>query len=338
MSGDEDRDGSMDEAPLPPPIGDPCGGSDAALGDGDNIDLGALIEATDPAYTRRDIVPGLGVRIVFDLERVRIETEQHVMARVRARTFFPNSRLALRGPASLLEPEYLGSGRLRGGFEHRYVLPRLPAGRIAVDFYGRTDDAQPMATTTVFVSPPAAASLLANRSFERDFGDPPAGWTRWEETSDGHSAPGFGYERFDDGGSEVRHGGQAIHFTTGWGTHRAGLWQRVPLGATTIGCRARFSAAVRTWDKQELDWTPERCGFGSFRALVGVDPTGGTDPSSNHIVWQDTWDACPDFVRLSAEATIEGDAVTVYLKSAPKWPAQLNRSHWDDTRMEVLCD
>jgi PKD repeat protein len=117
----------------------------------------------------------------------------------------------------------------------------------------------------------------------------------------------------------VHHGerSQRIHFA---GQSRAGLMQ-------TVGANAQWDYQVSVWyslneqsgGKSELikdlddpsDLVPADQAGGTAR--LGIDPTGGTDPSSPDIVWSEGY-LRPEWAQLSVRATATGSAFTVFLE------------------------
>jgi len=63
---------------------------------------------------------------------------------------------------------------------------------------------------------------------------------------------------------------------------------------------------------------------------VGIDPTGGTDPNSANIVWSATAAPYDQWAEMSAVATAEGDAVTVFLYMTQSSGLALNNVYWDN--------
>jgi PKD repeat protein len=48
-------------------------------------------------------------------------------------------------------------------------------------------------------------------------------------------------------------------------------------------------------------------------ARLGIDPTGGTDPSSHNVIWANGY-LRPEWAQLSVRATATGDAITIFLE------------------------
>lgn len=116
------------------------------------------------------------------------------------------------------------------------------------------------------------------------------------------------------------HGGersQRIRFS---GKSRAGLMQ-------TVGANAGWDYQISVWyslneqsggisqllmdveDPSEII-PPDRTGG---IARLGIDPTGGTDPLSQDIVWSEGY-LRPEWAQLSVRATAAGTAISVYLE------------------------
>jgi hypothetical protein len=48
-------------------------------------------------------------------------------------------------------------------------------------------------------------------------------------------------------------------------------------------------------------------------ARLGIDPTGGTDPSSHNVIWANGY-LRPEWAQLSVRATATGEAITIFLE------------------------
>lgn len=296
------------------------------------------IRNAPPTYQRRDFVPGIGVRITYDISSYKVLSGRHVQVRVRSRRFFDNPHLEIAGER--VQPEFLRSAGMTGGFEWIWKIPAVPAGQHRVDFYGSRGDRTPTATAPLFVYPyDERDGYLTNASFEQGDSTPPTGWKRWQDVSGSHSGIALGYRSTGAGDREVVHRTTSVTMTSSYKTHRAGLLQTVDVGGDKVGCHAKFSVSAIAWSIEKDDQsTSDYCGSGSFRVLAGLDPSGGADPQAGSVAWSDNWDPCPEFSRLEVTEKIDSPSVTVFLKSAPKWPLKQATSIWDHARLEIECN
>lgn len=104
------------------------------------------------------------------------------------------------------------------------------------------------------------------------------------------------------------HGEYSMRWFNSYGSHRAGLFQTisVPPGSTI-----EFSAWFNSWcsSKDVYNESDALC-----YKQVGIDPTGGTDPFADTVVWSEVNSEMDHWVRVAVRATVPGDKATVFLK------------------------
>ena len=111
-------------------------------------------------------------------------------------------------------------------------------------------------------------------------------------------------------------------------THNAGYYQQV--ADLPPGVLVKLHAHAHGWSCTESGGfscgDPENMGF-----YVGIDPTGGTDPWSEAIIWSARTLAPDDYRKIGPVAARVGDAgtVTVFLRSDIQWPYKHNDAYWD---------
>jgi hypothetical protein len=164
--------------------------------------------------------------------------------------------------------------------------------------------------------------------------------------------------------ARVRSGQKAMLLFTFYRKHDAGFLQQVQVEP---GQRLRLTAYAHAWSNTDLEGHAEcrddaRCSCGVGRAVVaipeseipppsgdpwrdavgnflfsvGIDPTGGTDPYADTVVWGKGWAIYNGFVQqLSVEVVAEDNIVTVFLRSRTGWAFRHNDAYWDDV---VLLD
>jgi hypothetical protein len=163
----------------------------------------------------------------------------------------------------------------------------------------------------------------------------------------------------------VRGGEKAYMWFTFNRSHDAGLFQQVSVEA---GARVRFTAWMHAWSNglSEADggrpsngrWS-DGAGFDhvaweagtlphdtgdkwedakpNFTFQVGVDPTGGTNPLADTVVWGKGYHIYNGYVKqLEAEAVAESDLVTVFIRSKTLWAFKHNDAYVDDAELVVL--
>jgi LysM repeat protein len=184
-------------------------------------------------------------------------------------------------------------------------------------------------------------NLLTNPGFESPFepleeGSPSVvaqGWTAWFLTSDENLQPEY-YPASDteSGMSTPRiHGGSdAQQYFSFFAPHSAGVYQGVT--GVAAGEELTFSVYAYAWSSSGDD--PDASdGLGDIVVQVGIDPTGGTDPTSDAIVWSDPASNYDEYVQYAVTATAEGETVTVYVRSTVNTVAMNNVVYLDDASL-----
>ncbi len=155
----------------------------------------------------------------------------------------------------------------------------------------------------------------------------------------------------------VHSGNLSQKFSTSWGTHNAGVYQRI---AVPKGSTVTFSAWVQIYTGEDTSRTSnglrvsdlERAG--NYRAYVGIDPFGEEpgmvgQPPSQRTVWStpvidretrqvdaqghliDAW------VQLQVTTKAESDHITVFTRGEPEFPVRANVSYWDDACLTYVA-
>jgi hypothetical protein len=71
--------------------------------------------------------------------------------------------------------------------------------------------------------------------------------------------------------------------------------------------------------------------------MVGLDPTGGTDPYAPSVVWSEAAHIYDVYSRTNpVEVMAEGNTLTVFLRSWAKWPFKHNDLYWDTVVLERI--
>ncbi len=149
-----------------------------------------------------------------------------------------------------------------------------------------------------------------------------AGWAPWWlEASPGspdwkNRKPVFSAYTLDDGLTQ--------QLSTPWGTHEAGLWQQLP---SVAGNQYELSVEGQAWSSE--DAAPgSRLEASDVNLQVGIDPTGGLDPTSPLIVWSDVAQPLSRWETLRVQAEAEAAIITLFVKSAPNLPKRLQSVYW----------
>ncbi|MBX3061065.1 MAG: hypothetical protein KF770_31790, partial [Anaerolineae bacterium] len=96
----------------------------------------------------------------------------------------------------------------------------------------------------------------------------------------------------------------------------AGLWQILPVnsGLLTVQAYAKTMA--------EAQATPQ--------LQMGLDPTGGTNPFGEAVIWSNPIPGPGEFIPITISASIPGDTVTLFLRATQNLPGATAVSIWDD--------
>jgi len=98
----------------------------------------------------------------------------------------------------------------------------------------------------------------------------------------------------------------------------------------------RKVVAIAEQDIPALNGDAQNDAAGNILFDVGIDPTGGTDPRSDKIVWSTAYAIYNGYCQqLVTEATAQSNKVTVFLRSRVKWPFKHNDCYWDDVVVEA---
>jgi hypothetical protein len=109
-----------------------------------------------------------------------------------------------------------------------------------------------------------------------------------------------------------------------YATHTAGLWQQVP---SAPGNRYELSVLAQAWSSEDE-------GKGNLREAsdvnvqIGIDPTGGLDPSSPLIVWSAPVQPLGHWATLRVVSEAQANVITAFLRSAPSLPKRQQSIFW----------
>jgi hypothetical protein len=154
------------------------------------------------------------------------------------------------------------------------------------------------------------------------------------------------------------HTGQfSLKFSTTFGVHNAGVYQRV---AVPQGSMVTFSTWVQIYTGQERDVSDgikepisDLNSPGNYRVYVGIDPHGDEPagfgaPPSERTVWSepvidrdtrrfdDSNLPYDGWVQIEVTAQAQADHVTVYTRGQPEFPVRFNVSYWDDACLTIV--
>jgi hypothetical protein len=175
------------------------------------------------------------------------------------------------------------------------------------------------------------------------------GWNPWLIRGDARNnrEPEYKVEQVAIGGDAMRtrSGGQSMKWFTTWGTHTAGIYQRVPVRP---GSTVDFSIYGLSYSGEADGWSDEKKTFlsdkvqpGNYRMWVGIDPTGAVPgevgaPPPATVIWSEPTLQADEWVRMNVQAQAQAPFVTVYTKGQPEWAVKHNDSWWEDACLRVV--
>lgn len=175
-----------------------------------------------------------------------------------------------------------------------------------------------------------------------------SGWSPWFVRGDARNnrEPEFKVEQAKIGGdrNRIRSGVQSMKFFTTWGTHTAGMYQRVPVKAGTPLTFAAhgmsYSGEADGWNAEKGTFESDRVTPGNYKMWVGIEPNGALPacmgcPPPDSVIWSEANMTNDQWVRQAVSAKATGPAVTVYMKGSPEWAVKHNDSFWEDACLSV---
>lgn len=198
------------------------------------------------------------------------------------------------------------------------------------------------------VAAQGSQNLLENPGFEAPFvdrgGSPvrsvATGWQPWHFPPTANMPSGRNaqpeYQETAPDTARIRNGNNAQqYFNNDWRTHDGGVFQRVV--GITPGTELRFSVYAWVWSSSfsERDQSEQP---GDVTVQVGIDPTGGTDPASNNIVWSLAVEQYDAYREYATTARATSNAVTVYVRTSVGFPVQNTYTYLDDAVLAPTVD
>jgi len=243
-----------------------------------------------------------------------------------------------------------------------WALPSAPDSRVL----------SPLARTpTPLPTAAVPGNLAANPSFEGDYVlwqgsiSVASGWKPWylavppclpwkpncyipypSNCVGGHdygcfwAVPEYGSVLYSEYDYRVHTGVEAQKYFTYGRMHEGGLYQQI--GGIVPGSLVEFSAWIQTW----MCFNYDDCNDGrtsdqpsDMHIRVGIDPTGGTVPTSTNIIWSPEVPAFDQWTLFSVRARAQSSTVTVFTHSRPEWDyARANNDvYLDDASLVVVA-
>ncbi len=201
--------------------------------------------------------------------------------------------------------------------------------------------------TMSFSQDDTVTNLLDNGDFEGDFvaldgADPrnvAESWSPWHVAASDSSPSFANYNpNYDEESDRIRldQEGKAQKYFTLFATHQGGIYQEVD--SLTSGTTYRFSIYAYVWSSSFED-TEVSEDPGDVVIRVGIDPDGGTDGTSEDIIWSTAATFFYDAYRQYAViATATSSSITVFVESTVGEPRANNYIYLDDAVLEVASE
>ncbi|MBI5930069.1 MAG: LysM peptidoglycan-binding domain-containing protein [Chloroflexi bacterium] len=126
--------------------------------------------------------------------------------------------------------------------------------------------------------------------------------------------------------NRVLSGSAAQEYNTFFATHDGGVFQRVPV---TAGENLRFSANLYIWSSATFEDPNKSIQPQGVKVSVGIDPNGGTDPTSGAIVWSTPVEYYDEYREITVSTVSLGTSVTVYVRSTVTGAIGVNNIYVD---------
>jgi hypothetical protein len=204
---------------------------------------------------------------------------------------------------------------------------------------------------------------VGGQPFETQIGNifTPPGWIAWFHHEEGVWSQPECRDARSKNPDRMHSGEKGFLLFTFHRKHDAGLMQQVDVES---GTRLKFSAWAHAWSNHKDPSQPtkyphpddsrwsEGAGFQAYFApegsvdddnlrnftfWVGIDPTGGTNPFADSVVWGRGAHIYNVFHEVPPVETVaQSDTVTVFLRSRTLWPFKHNDAYWDDASMVAV--
>ncbi len=197
----------------------------------------------------------------------------------------------------------------------------------------------------------AQQNLLSDPGFEGPYvgrGRPdlntPQAWNIWLADSprsyEWQNRPDRTFAFPHPGGPETHGGSFSQNINGGYVTFTAALYQQVSVPANS-DVTASIWARLKTCNLprgQDGVLVGDTCGSaveaGSY-VRVGIDPTGGTNPTSPSIVWSGNITPHDRWEQAAVSAKAQGGTVTMFAWVSQDWPSDLNNVWFDDASLTL---
>jgi hypothetical protein len=127
----------------------------------------------------------------------------------------------------------------------------------------------------------------------------------------------------------VRSGLRAQQYFTFYTTHKAGIYQRVPVETGRQYC---FCGWGHSWSSSDDD---PQTSDSPLIQKIGIDPYGGDNWESENIVWGPVQEQYNAYGLFAVCTVAMADQITVLTYSEPIWAVKHNDVYWDDAELTL---
>ena len=158
-----------------------------------------------------------------------------------------------------------------------------------------------------------------------------AGWSPWWLSPSADDAPRWQNRQpvYDSFRLDER---LVQQLSTPFGTHTAGLRQQIPAAE---GNEYEFVAEGQAWSSESNE-PASQLEASDVNLQIGIDPTGGLDPTSPLIIWSESLQPLSQWETLRLTVTAESTIITLFLKSAPNLPKRQQSVFWRNVRLRPI--
>lgn len=270
------------------------------------------------AYLTLGAILGLLVGLTLVASRELVSTVQPL----------PTARSIAAGKTPTPQPPLVVPGNLLANpsFEEPYspqIYPEINVAQVWTAWYLDIPPCKPWKPNCYI---PCPANCVEKGICQRDYG---CMWAR----------PEFAPASYADFSYRVHSGLTAQKYFSYGRMHEGGLYQHVT--QVTPGTLLEFSTWIQTWMCFEYD----DCAYGrvsdqpsDMHIRIGIDPTGGTVPTSTNVIWSAEAPAFDQWTHFSVQGRALAEAVTVFVHSRPEWDwaRKNNDVYVDDASLVVL--
>lgn len=130
----------------------------------------------------------------------------------------------------------------------------------------------------------------------------------------------------------VRSGNNAQRYESFFATHTGGVFQVV--NGLPSDTEITFTVYAYVWSSG-LDDEDQSVSDGDVLIQVGIDPTGGTDGTSENILWSVPQESYDSYNAYQVSAITEGESVSVWIRSRVGFAVKTSRIYLDDASLNV---